>query len=135
MEPTMDVEVLIPLAFFALIAAIIITPIIAKERTKRSAHDLVAKAIDRGQTLDAGLVSELTNNMLQDGDRARKSLGSGVILLALTGGFVTAAAASGDLGVNGDHDFLYPTIILGFVGVAFIALSIFDYAAKKKRAV
>lgn len=128
----MEVEFLIPIAFFAFLASVILVPILAKERTKRSAHELVARAIDRGQTLDAHLVDQLTQNMLQEGDRARKSLGSGVILLALTGGIVSASALSGDLGPRGDHDMLYPVIVLGFVGAAFIALAIFDYAAKRR---
>lgn len=130
----MEAEFLVPLAFFAFLAAVILTPILVKERTKRSAHELVAKAIDRGQTLDASLVEQLTQNMLSEGDRARKSLGNGVILLALTGGFVAASALSGGFGPHSDHDLLYPAVILGFVGAAFILLAIFDYATKKRAA-
>lgn len=130
----MDVEILIPLAFFVFLGSVIIAPIMLRERTKRSAHDLVAKAIDRGQTIDPDLVAQLTSSMLVEGDRARKSLGNGVILLALTGGFVAAAALSGDLAHGGGHGLLYPAIILGFIGVAFIGLSIFDYATKKRPA-
>lgn len=130
----MDVEILIPLSFFAFLAAVIITPIMMKERTKRSAHDLVAKAIERGQTLDPDLVAQLSSNMLVEGDRARKSLGNGVILLALTGGIVAAAAVGGDLGAHGDHGVVYPAIVLGFLGAAFIALAIFDYSTKKRAA-
>ncbi|MDX2276004.1 MAG: hypothetical protein NW206_11200 [Hyphomonadaceae bacterium] len=130
----MDVEILIPLSFFAFLGAVIIVPIMMKERTKRSAHDLVGKAIERGQTLDADLVAQLTNSMLEEGNRARKSLGNGVILLALTGGFVAASAFAGDLGRGGEHGLLYPAIILGFIGLGFIGLSIFDYATKRRPA-
>jgi hypothetical protein len=130
----METEILIPLGFFAFLGAVILVPILVRERTKRSAHELVAKAIDRGQTLDASLVAQLTQNMLSEGDRARKSLGNGVILLALTGGFVAASAMAGGLAPNGDHDFLYPAVILGFVGAAFIVLAIFDYSTKKRAA-
>ncbi|MEZ6022210.1 MAG: hypothetical protein R3C16_02075 [Hyphomonadaceae bacterium] len=42
-------EVLGPLIFFGFLAAIILVPVIVKERTKRSAHDLISQAMARGQ--------------------------------------------------------------------------------------
>jgi hypothetical protein len=66
--------------------------------------------------------------MLQDGNRARKSLGSGVILLALASGFVAATFLSG----AGDHDLLIPAVIMGSVGAAFILLAIVDYTTKQR---
>ena len=68
--------------------------------------------------------------MLQDGNRARKSLGSGVILLALAGGFVAATYLSGE----GDRDMLIPAVIMGSVGAAFILLAIVDYTTKQRAA-
>jgi hypothetical protein len=86
----MGPEIVVPLTFFTFLAAVILGPIMLKERTKRSAHDLVSQALARGQTLDPALVDQLTQNMLHEGDRARNSLGKGIILLALAGGFVGA---------------------------------------------
>lgn len=129
----MDADIFIPFTFFAFLAAIIIVPRLAKERTKRSAHDLVSQAISRGQNLDPALIAELTQTMLDEGDRARQSLGKAIVLLALAGGFLAAGyAASG-----WDDDVLrgmsIPAIILSSVGVAYLLLAIVDYATKRKR--
>jgi hypothetical protein len=132
----MDAEIFVPFTFFAFLAAIILGPVIIKERTKRSAHELVSHALERGQTLDPTLVAQLTQNMLDEGNRARKSLGNGVILLALAGGF--AGAGFMIQGIDGDSDGIYgmgiPAVILGAVGAAYILLAIFDYATKKRNA-
>lgn len=125
----MGPEIFVPFVFFGFLTAVIIIPVLAKERTKRSAHELVSRAIERGQTLDTSLVAQLTQNMLDEGNRARKSLGNGVILLALAGGFVAASLLDGF-----DHGMLIPAVIMGSVGAAFLALAIVDYATKKRTA-
>ena len=67
----MDAEIFVPFVFFGFLGAIILVPQLAKERTKRSAHDLVSQALARGQNLDPGLVQQLTQNLLDEGNRAR----------------------------------------------------------------
>ena len=130
----MEAAIFVPLIFFSFLTAIIIIPIMAKERTKRSAHDLIARALDRGQQLDPALVQQLTNNMLQETDRPRKSLGSAVILLALASAFVGIAFVTGGFSL-GDHDgALVPAVLLGSLGAAFLFLAIIDYASKKRTA-
>ena len=127
----MGPEIIIPLKFFTFLGAIILVPIMSKERTKRSAHELVAKAIDRGQTLDPELVSRLTQNMLQEGDRARKSLGNAVVLLALAGAFAGIALVTN--GVDLHDGALVPAVLLGALGIAFALLAIIDFASKDRR--
>lgn len=128
----MESDFLIPLIFFGFLGAVIIVPALAKERTKRSAHELVGQALQRGQNLDPALVQQLTQNMLDEGNRARKSLGNGVILLALGAG-ITGAAYATDGFDHGMHSGVWaPAIILGSVGFAFLALAIFDYATKRR---
>jgi hypothetical protein len=130
----MEAEIFVPFVFFGFLAAIILVPILAKERTKRSAHDLISQAMSRGQQLDPVLIQQLTQNMLDEGNRARKSLGSAVILLALAGGFVAAGYVLNGLDHDGDamHAMMIPAVILGSVGVAFLLLSIVDYATKRR---
>ncbi|MBN8608518.1 MAG: hypothetical protein J0L81_16505 [Caulobacterales bacterium] len=132
----MDADIFVPFVFFAFLGAVILVPVLAKERTKRSAHDLVSRALERGQALDPALVSQLTQNMLEEGNRARKSLGSAVVLLALAGGFVAAGFVVDGFDPGGDahRGMLIPAVILGSVGVAFLLLSIIDYASKRKTA-
>ena len=129
----MQPEIFVPFIFFAFLTSIIVVPVMAKERTKRSAHDLVSQAMARGQNLDPELVTQLTTNILDEGNRARKSLGNGIILLALAGGFVAASFVSN--GNDWAHEgMMFPAIILGTVGLAFLLLSIVDYASKKRTA-
>ena len=132
----MDADLFVPFIFFSFLAAIILVPVLAKERTKRSAHDLISSAMARGQQLEPSLVSQLTQNMLDEGNRARKSLGSAVILLSLAGGFVAAGYVLNGLDHDGDamHAMFIPAVILGSVGVAFLFLAIIDYASKRRAA-
>ena len=130
----MDSDIFVPFVFFGFLAAIILVPVLAKERTKRSAHDLVSQALARGQNLDPSLVQQLTQNLLDEGNRARKSLGSAVILLALAGGFIAAGYVMDGFDPGGDarHGMWIPAVILGSVGTAFLLLSIIDYASKRR---
>ena len=132
----MHPEIFVPFIFFTFLGAIILVPTLVKERTKRSAHELISQALARGQTLDPALVSQLTQNMLEEGNRARKTLGNGVILLALAGGFLGAGYMISR--IDGDHEGFFgmgvPAVILASVGAAYLLLAIFDYATKKRTA-
>ncbi|MBL8545695.1 MAG: hypothetical protein JNL81_04485 [Hyphomonadaceae bacterium] len=132
----MDADFLIPFVFFGFLAAIILVPTLARERTKRSAHDLVSQALSRGQNIDPALVQQLTQNMLDEGNRARKTLGNAVILLSLAGGFLAAGYVMDGFDPGGDarHGMWIPAVILGSVGVAYLLLSIIDYASKRRTA-
>ncbi|HEX8903021.1 hypothetical protein [Vitreimonas sp.] len=132
----MDADIFVPFVFFGFLAAIILVPVLAKERTKRSAHELVSRAMERGQSLDPALVSQLTQNMLEEGNRARKSLGNAVVLLALAGGFLGAGFVIEGYDHDGDvvRGMAVPAIILASVGLAYLALAIIDYSTKKKAA-
>ncbi|MCR6644162.1 MAG: hypothetical protein NVV62_06395 [Terricaulis sp.] len=127
----MDSSVLVPLVFFTFLGAVIIGPIMLKERTKRSAHHLLSQAMARGEALDPTLVEKLSEQMVSEGDRARSSLGKGVILLALGAGVTGAVIACEAPPFEGGM--FAPLIILGSVGFAFLALAIVDYGAQKRR--
>ena len=130
----MEADMFVPFVFFAFLGAVILVPILAKERTKRSAHDLISQAMARGQQLDPALVSQLSQSMLEEGNRARSSLGKGVILLALAGGITGAAYATDGFDHGFDGGMFAPAIILGSVGLAFLILAIFDYATRRREA-
>ncbi|MEQ1617964.1 MAG: hypothetical protein ABL883_06425 [Terricaulis sp.] len=130
----MDAEIFVPFTFFTFLAAIILVPTIVKERTKRSAHDLVSQALARGQNLDPDLVQQLTQNMLDEGNRARKSLGNAVILLALAAGFVGVGFVVDGFDRDAHRGVLVPAVILGSIGLAYALLAIIDYASRKRAA-
>jgi len=132
----MDGGVIAMFVFFGFLAAIILVPIWLRERTKQSAHHLISQALDKGQPLDPGLVRQLTEGMNKQNpqDRARRTLGAGIVLAALAGGFVGAAFIVGDLsGVQeAESGMLIPAVILGALAAAFILLALVDYATKKR---
>ena len=131
----MDEGVIAIIMFFGFLGAVILVPVLAKERTRRSAHDLISQAMARGQTLEPALIAKLSEDIMNEDNRARKSLGNGVILLALAAGFVASGyVIDNTWGHDGDvtHGMLVPAVLLGTVGAAFLLLAIFDYATKKR---
>jgi hypothetical protein len=130
----MDAEIFVPFVFFGFLAAIILVPIWLRERTKQSAHQIISQALEKGQiqSLDPAIMRELTSGSRQEQDKARRSLGSGVVLLALAGGFVGAGYFVGGYADEAFNGMMVPAAILGALGVAFILLAIVDYATRKK---
>ncbi len=126
----MGADVFVPFVFFGFLGAIILVPIWLKERTKQSAHQLLSQALEKGQQLDPALMRQLTEGQKQQQDRPRRTLGSGVVLLALAIGFVAANFLDGGDSTGGA--LLTAAVILGSLGAAFILLAIVDYASKKK---
>jgi len=127
-------DIIVPLVFFGFLAAIILVPIYLRERTKQSAHALISQALEKGQTLDPQLLKQLTDGGRPQQDKARRSLGSGIVLLALAGGFAGAAFWVGE--ISGAPEafggMMVPAVLLGALGVAFILLAMVDYATKRK---
>lgn len=130
----MDADIFVPFVFFGFLAAIILVPIYLRERTKQSAHALIAQALEKGQTLDPQVLKQLTDGGKPQQDKARRSLGSGIVLLALAGGFVAGAFVMDGFDPSGSahNGMLVPAVILGALGTAFILLAIVDYATKRK---
>lgn len=130
----MSAEVIVPFTFFVFLGAIILVPIWLKERTKQSAHQLISQALEKGQQLDPALMRTLTEGQKQQQDRPRRTLGSGVVLLALALGFAAASFLSSGFDPSGfsGNGMLTAAAILGALGIAFILLAIVDYAGKKK---
>lgn len=133
----MSADVFVPFVFFGFLAAVILVPIWLRERTKQSAHQLLSQALEKGQTLDPALIRQLTDaagGKQQQQDKARRSLGSGIVLIALAGGFAAAGLVMNGFDPSGyaQNGMMVPAAILGALGVGFLLLSIVDYATKKK---
>lgn len=129
----MGADVFVPFVFLGFLGAVILVPIWLKERTKQSAHALISQALEKGQQLDPALLRQLTEGAAKaPKDRARSTLGSGVVLLALAIGFVIGGFAMEDFTGAVEAGMLVPAAILGALGVAFILLAMVDYAARKK---
>jgi len=117
---------------FGTIAALVLGPIWFKERTKQSAHQLIAQALEKGQQLDPALMQRLTESVDTKRNNPRRTLGSAVVMIALAAGFAGASYFSGDWeGGSATDGLLMPALILGALGIAFLVLALVDYANKK----
>ena len=122
-------EILIPLAFFAFLTAVIVIPIWLREKTKQSAHGLIKQAIERGEKVDPDLITRLSEAPAKKQDRPRQTLGNAVIMIALAIG-LTAATYFGDGGFHGFDGKMIAAAILGALGFGFLVLAIVDYNTK-----
>jgi len=117
---------------FGSIAAIVVLPAYFRERTKQSAHRLVAEAIAKGQNVDPVLVQKLTENVVtKQQSNPRRTLGSAVVMLALGAAFAAAGYMDGGWM---DGGFLnIPAMVLLALGLAFLLLAIVDYSSQKNK--
>jgi Domain of unknown function (DUF6249) len=127
-------EILVPLGFFAMILAIVVVPIWLRERTKQSAHQLISQALEKGQALDPALMERLTQTTAPAKQQGtpRRTLGNGIVLLALAIGFGAASVLSHGFDTGDIDGMMIAALILGALGVAFTLLAIVDYSTKKK---
>lgn len=129
----MDAEVFVPFLFFGFLGAIILVPIWLREKSRQSAHQIISEALERGQTLDVNVVRELTQvGRPQPQERGRRTLGLGIVLLAIAGGFAGGGLALMGIAPEALGGMLVPAAFLGALGIGFTLLGIVDLAAKKK---
>lgn len=131
---------IILIIIFGSVAAIILLPIWFRERTKQSAHHLIAQALEKGQQLDPALMEKLTTtvqaNNSKNQSNARRTLGNGIVLLALGAGFFAASLMGNGWDPTGgfmNDGKVQVSLILIALGSAFTILALVDYASKKKQ--
>ncbi|HYG27747.1 MAG TPA: DUF6249 domain-containing protein, partial [Caulobacteraceae bacterium] len=91
----MDVEILIPLAFFAMIAAIVLVPGWYRSREKERLHETLRLAYEKGQPVPPEMIEALQM------DRPRpplpdRDLRRGIILLCVAAAIVVFSLIVGE---------------------------------------
>ena len=126
-------EVLIPLAFFAMIVAIVALPTYFKTKERTRLHDTLRVAYERGQPVDPALIE-----MIQRGEKVRptaeRDLRVGIVLIAVALAMVTLGAMIGQVEHDADEGMWIMSGVAafpGFIGLAFLAF----WAAKRGRQV
>tara|TARA_R110002124_G_scaffold227547_1_gene392776 strand:+ start:3738 stop:4121 length:384 start_codon:yes stop_codon:yes gene_type:complete len=119
-------QILIPLAPFLMIAAIVIIPKWYRTNERREMQKTLRAAIDKGQTLPPELVDALSKDSVRPPATAARDLRTGIILLAVSLGIALMG-----YGISFEEmDALYPfagfAAIPGMIGLAFIVLSVFN---------
>ncbi len=118
----MDAGVLVPIGFFAMIAAIVIVPNYLRVRERQEMQATVRAAIEKGQPLPPELVDALSKDVRsRTVSSAHRDMRIGVILLA-----VSAGVALGGINDNAMFGTVSGAAIPGMIGLAFIILSFFN---------
>ena len=122
----MGVEVIVPLAFFTMVAAIILVPGWLKSRDRQDMQQTVRHSLDKGQALPAELVEALARAARGRIATAHTDLRTGVIWLAVAAGIATFGWAVGFEENEAVGPLLGIAAIPGFIGLAFVILSFFN---------
>jgi hypothetical protein len=121
-------EILIPLAFFAMIAALFIAPRYFKSIERQKMADTLRIAIEKGQPLPSEVIDAMSSNVRTPGlpPSPQRDLRTGIIWLGVGVGFAAMGAAIS----FEEADALYPMLGLAafpvFIGLAFVALGLLN---------
>ena len=123
-------EEFIPIAFFGMIAAIVIVPSYLKSRERKEMQATLRSAIEKGQPLPPEVIEALSKDNIKPRPTAARDLRVGVILLAVSIGVALFGYAFNFVGGFEESKAVAPIIglsaIPGMVGLAFIILSAFN---------
>lgn len=121
-------EILIPLGFFAMIAALVIVPRYFKSMERQKMADALRTAIEKGQPLPTEMIDAMSTNVRSPGlpPSPQRDLRTGIIWMGIGVGL----AAMGMAISFEEADALYPILGLAafptFIGLAFIALGLLN---------
>jgi len=119
---------LIPIALFAMIAAIVILPRYFRSQERQKMADTLRLAIDKGQPLPPEVVQAMSSNVRRPGLPAspQRDLRTGIIWVGVGVGIAAFGAASS----FEEPDWLYPMLGVSafpiFIGLAFITLGLLN---------
>ncbi|MBL8772171.1 MAG: hypothetical protein JNK30_12380 [Phenylobacterium sp.] len=120
-------EILIPLTFFAMIAALVIAPRYFKSVERQKMADTLRVAIEKGQPLPTEVIDAMSNNVSAPQlPSAARDLRTGIIWMGVGVGFAALGAAVS----FEEPDALYPLLGISafptFIGLAFIVLGLLN---------
>ncbi|HYE46995.1 MAG TPA: DUF6249 domain-containing protein [Caulobacter sp.] len=118
-------EVLIPLALFAMIGAIVIVPSWLKSRERSEMQATLRAAIDRGQDVPQEVIDAMTKNV-KVGPTALSDLRTGVIWIAIGLGICVFGYLVSYEADEAFHPMLGIGAIPAIIGLAFVVLSFFN---------
>jgi hypothetical protein len=125
-------EILIPIAFFAMVAAIFIVPRYFKSREREALQATVRAAIERGQSLSPESLDAITRDLhvAAPAPSAVRDLRTAVVWIAVALGF----AIFGWFVDDGDHwyGFIAFACIPGLVGLVYLAMAAINAGVSKK---
>ena len=121
-------DILVPISFFAMIAAIVVLPKYFRARSKQQLMQTLQAAYERGQPVPPELVESLSVEPRSEPrtpeERARNDLRGGLIWLAVGLGLVVMGWGVSYEEEEAFYVFTGMAAIPGFIGLALIALGL-----------
>lgn len=124
----MDVEILIPLGFFAMIAAIVVMPSYFRSREKERLHETLRAAYEKGQPVPPEMIEALQIDRPKAAQPDR-DLRRGIILLCIAAAIIVFALTVGQFHDHDANGFAAVAAFPGFIGIGYIA---FWLASRRK---
>ncbi|RAK52251.1 DUF6249 domain-containing protein [Phenylobacterium deserti] len=122
-------DVLVPIALFAMIAAIVIAPRYLKSQERQKMADTLRAAIERGQPLPPEVVDAMSKDV-KTPPSPQRDLRTGIIWLGVAVGFAAMGVAIGFEEPDATMPMIGVACFPGFIGLAFIVMSL---VAKDRR--
>jgi hypothetical protein len=121
-------EILVPIALFAMIAAIVIAPRYFKSLERQKMADTIRTAIEAGQPLPTEVVDAMSSDVRRSGvpGSPERDLRIGIIWLAVSGGLAAFGVVLGFEEPDATYPFLAFAAFPAFVGLAFIVLGLLN---------
>ena len=121
-------EILIPLGFFAMIAALVIVPRYFRSQERQRMAETLRVAIEKGQPLPSEVIDAMSSDVRAPGlpPSPQRDLRTGIIWLGIGVGLAAMGAAIS----FEEADALYPVLGIAafpiFIGLAFVALALLN---------
>jgi len=126
----MDLGILIPLAPFIMVIAIVVVPAMLKSRERKEMQATLRAAIEKGQPLPPEVIEALSKDNIKPPATASRDLRVGVILLAVSIGIAIFGSAFSYIDGFEEAKAVAPIVgiaaIPGMIGLAFVILSFFN---------
>ena len=119
-------EILIPLTLFAMIAAIVIAPRYFRSIERQKMADTVRAAIEKGQPLPPEMMEAMTMDDRRSSamPSSQRDLRTGIIWVGVAVGLAMFGVALGFEEPDATYPMLAISAFPGFIGLAFIVLSL-----------
>lgn len=119
----MGVEIIVPVALFLSIIAIVLGPLWLRSRERRDMQETIRHALDKGQELPADLVEALAKASRGRVPTAHTDLRTGIIWLAISAGIATFGVTLSQAQGEAMQPMLGLAAVPGFLGLAYVILS------------
>ncbi len=117
-------EILIPLTFFAMIAAIVLVPRYLKSQERLKLQDTLRTAIEKGQPLPAEVVAAISTDVKPVNlPSPERDMRRGILWLGAAAGLVACGLVAGMSEPDATYHLIAIAAFPGFIGAAMIVVA------------